>query len=77
MFALCFRRTLNVKFLCHDKAPSLSLAISPKVRRETLLYEGRLKVEFCYMFKTSQNGKEMTCIGGVPKAPDTFLWGAY
>lgn len=44
MFALCFLRTLDVKLLCHDKAPSLSFAMSPKVRCETLLYEGRLKV---------------------------------
>ena len=80
-FALCFPKKCfskqNVKFVCVLTRPQAFLfPMSPTVNCLTPLYAGCRKVESWQVFKISQNRHEMTRIGGVPKAPDTFLRGA-
>ena len=64
-------------FVYLRRPPAFLSPLALKVRCETLLYAECFKVESWQVFKTSQNWHELTCIGGVPKGPDTFLRGAY
>ena len=83
IFALCFPKKCfskqNVKFVCVcvlTRPQAFLFPVSPTVNCLTPLYAGCRKVESWQVFKISQNRHEMTRIGGVPKAPDTFLRGA-
>ena len=69
-------RMLNLCVCVLTRPQAFLFPMSPTVNCLTPLYAGCRKVESWQVFKISQNRHEMTRIGGVPKAPDTFLRGA-